>query len=171
MVVATVIIVLVGAAAAAVWAAVSGVRRAMDTRLGEAGAELRRVADAAGWRERGTEDLRREVSAFRESLERLRVREEERRRREEDAWGVLNRVSSVLAGSQKTGRVGENVLQEALGGLPPSMLVRDFRVNGRVVEFGVVLPDGRRLPWTRNGRPNGSSWRSPKPVIRSSESG
>jgi hypothetical protein len=25
------------------------------------------------------------------------------------------------------------------------MLVRDFRVNGRVVEFGLVLPDGRRL--------------------------
>src|SRR5207249_5636540 len=28
----------------------------------------------------------------------------------------------------------------------------DFRVNGRVVEFGLVLPDGRRLPvdskWT-----------------------
>jgi hypothetical protein len=32
------------------------------------------------------------------------------------------------------------------------MIVTDFRVNGRVVEFGLVLPDGRRLPvdskWT-----------------------
>jgi RmuC family len=26
------------------------------------------------------------------------------------------------------------------------MLTSDFRVNGRVVEFGLVLPDGRRLP-------------------------
>jgi hypothetical protein len=26
------------------------------------------------------------------------------------------------------------------------MVVTDFRVNGRVVEFGLVLPDGRRLP-------------------------
>ena len=143
---AIVVLVLVAVAAAAVWAAVIGVRRAMEARLGEAGAELRRVADAAGWRERGTEDLRREVTAFRESLDRLRVREEERRRREEDAWAVLNRVSSVLSGSQRTGRAGENILQDALGGLPPSMLVRDFRVNGRVVEFGVLLPDGRRLP-------------------------
>jgi hypothetical protein len=32
------------------------------------------------------------------------------------------------------------------------MLTSDFRVNGKVVEFGLVLPDGRRLPidskWT-----------------------
>ncbi len=32
------------------------------------------------------------------------------------------------------------------------MLVTDFRVNGKVVEFGLLLPDGRRLPidskWT-----------------------
>jgi hypothetical protein len=26
------------------------------------------------------------------------------------------------------------------------MLVTDFRVNGKVVEFGLLLPDGRRLP-------------------------
>ena len=33
-----------------------------------------------------------------------------------------------------------------------SMLASDFRVNGKVVEFGLRLPDGRRLPidskWT-----------------------
>jgi hypothetical protein len=141
-----VILLVAVAGGLAAWAAVAGVKRAVETRLGEAGAELRRVADAAGWRERGTEDLRREVTAFRESLERMRVREEERRRREDEAWTVLHRVSSVLAGSQRTGRAGENVLHDALAGLPPSMLVRDFRVNGRVVEFGVILPDGRRLP-------------------------
>ena len=28
----------------------------------------------------------------------------------------------------------------------PGMLVTDLRVNGRVVEFGLLLPDGRRLP-------------------------
>src|SRR5439155_18298293 len=102
--------------------------------------------DAAAWRDHGADDLRREESSFRESLERMRTREEERHHREEQAWAVLQRVSAVLAGSQQAGRAGENVLREALAQLPPSMLVRDFRVNGRVVEFGLVLPDGRRLP-------------------------
>jgi hypothetical protein len=54
-------------------------------------------------------------------------------------------VTAVLAGSQRTGRVGENVLREAFANLPPSMVVTDLRVNGKVVEFGLVLPDGRRL--------------------------
>ncbi len=139
-------VLAVGAAGAGVWAAVGAMRRAVDTRLGEAGAELRRVADSAAWRERGTEDIRREVASFRDSLERMGTREEARLHREEEAWAVLHRVSSVLAGSQRAGRVGENVLRESLVHLPPTMLVRDFRVNGRVVEFGLVLPDGRRLP-------------------------
>jgi hypothetical protein len=96
--------------------------------------------------------MRREIQAFRESLELMHAREHERRVREDDAWASLQRVTSVLAGSQRTGRVGENVLREALANLPPSMVVTDFRVNGRIVEFGLVLPDGRRLPidskWT-----------------------
>src|SRR6266536_679282 len=132
-------VLAVGAAGAGVWAAVGAMRRAVDTRLGEAGAELRRVADSAAWRERGTEDIRREVASFRDSLERMGTREEE-------AGAVLHGVSSVLAGSQRAGRVGENLLRESLVHLPPTMLVRDFRVNGRVVEFGLVLPAGRRLP-------------------------
>ncbi len=144
-IVAAVILVLVGSAAVA-WAALTALRRAVDARLAEAGAELRRVADGATWRDRGTDELRQEVSAFRHSLEGMRVREEERRQREDQAWAVLHRVSAVLAGAHRTGRAGENVLRDAFAHLPPSMLVRDFRVNGRVVEFGLVLPDGSRLP-------------------------
>src|SRR5205823_10994984 len=93
-----------------------------------------------------------ELASFRGTIEQLAAREHERRAREEQGWAVLQRVASVLTGSQRTGRTGENVLREALASLPPSMMVTDFRVNGRVVEFGLVLPDGRRLPidskWT-----------------------
>jgi DNA anti-recombination protein RmuC len=59
---------------------------------------------------------------------------------------VVRRLSTVLAGGTSKGRAGENVLREHLAELPPGMLVTDFRVNGRVVEFGLLLPDGRRLP-------------------------
>lgn len=139
-------LVIAAAGAASVWGLVAGLRRSMEGKLSSAQAELRRLADAEVFRDRGAEDIRREVASFRAVMDGLRVREEERRDREEHAWSVLHRVASVLAGSQRTGRAGENVLMESLTHLPPSLLVRDFRVNGRVVEFGLVLPDGRRLP-------------------------
>jgi len=115
-------------------------------------AEIRRLSDADARRDLGGERLRDEVASFRQALSTLQVREQERRAREEVGWETLQRVSSVLAGGQRSGRAGENVLRESLGALPPTMMVTDFRVNGKVVEFGLVLPDGRRLPvdskWT-----------------------
>ncbi len=125
---------------------VRSIRHVLELRLRTTDAELRRLGDAALWRERGTDSIRQEVVAFRGALERMQVREEERRAREEESWTVLHRVAAVLSGSQRVGRAGENVLREALSHLPPSMVETDFRVNGRVVEFGLVLPDGRRLP-------------------------
>jgi hypothetical protein len=132
--------------------AVGGWRRSLEGQLRAADAELRRIADAAVYRDGGAVDVRREMAAFREAIVQMQVRQEERRVREDQTWETLHRVASVLAGGQRTGRAGENVLRDALRHLPPSMVVTDFRVNGRVVEFGLVLPDGRRLPidskWT-----------------------
>ena len=129
-----------------IWVGVMRIRRLLDARLGATDAELRRLGEAGVWGERGTALMRQEIAAFRGSLDQMRAREEERRAREDEGWATLHRVASVLAGGQRTGRAGENVLREALSHLPPSMVVTDFRVNGRVVEFGLVLPDGRRLP-------------------------
>ncbi len=124
----------------------------VDGRLQATDGELRRLADAGAWREQGQDELRREVTAFRGALDQLRVREEERHVREEQGWATLHRVAAVLSGGQRTGQVGENVLRETLAQLPPSMIDTEFRVNGQVVEFALVLPDGRRLPidskWT-----------------------
>lgn len=144
MLIATIVAVVVFGAIAT-WLIAAGLQRRMEGRFQATDAELRRLADGVVYRERGADEIRREVSSFRQTLDGMRVRDEERREREEQAWAVLNRVSSVLAGGHRTGRAGENVLLEAFGHLPPQMLVRDFRVNGRVVEFGLVLPDGRRL--------------------------
>jgi hypothetical protein len=126
--------------------ALGALRRTVESRLGATDAELRRLGDATLWGERGTDQVRHELSAFRAALQDLRAREEERRTREDEGWATLQRVASVLAGSQRAGRAGENVLREAFAHLPPSMVLTDFRVNGKVVEFGLVLPDGRRLP-------------------------
>jgi len=124
----------------------------LEARLEVQTAELRRLADGAFVQGGGAEQLRRDVVAARGALEQLAVRDEERRDRERESWEVVRRLSNVLAGGAAKGRAGENVLREHLAQLPPGMLVTDLRVNGKVVEFGLELPDGRRLPvdskWT-----------------------
>lgn len=86
------------------------------------------------------------MSGARRALEELAVREQERRARQAEESEVIRRLSTVLAGGASKGRAGENVLREHLAQLPPGMLLTDVRVNGKVVEFGLVLPNGRTLP-------------------------
>src|SRR3954469_18744175 len=118
----------------------------IESRLEVQSAELRRLADAAGTRDGVAEQLRAEFAAARRSLDDLSTRERERRHREEEAWGVIRRLATVFAGGSAKGRAGENVLREHLSELPAGMFVSDLRVNGKVVEFGLLLPDGRALP-------------------------
>ncbi|HEY3211400.1 MAG TPA: DNA recombination protein RmuC [Actinomycetota bacterium] len=138
--------VLAGAVLFGLWVGAAALRRSLDARLATTDAELRRLGDATAWRERSADQMRHEITTFRSAIDQMRAREEERRAREEQGWATLHRVAAVLAGGQRAGRAGENVLRESLAHLPPSMIVTDFRVNGRVVEFGLVLPDGKRLP-------------------------
>lgn len=118
----------------------------LEARLEVQSVELRRLADAASVREGSVEQLQTELAGARRALDALAIREEERRERETESWEIVRRLSTVLAGSASKGKAGENVLREHLAQLPPGMLVTDLRVNGRVVEFGLLLPDGRRLP-------------------------
>jgi len=120
--------------------------RLLEARMEAHAAEMRRLADASGVREGMTEAVRAEVAGARRALEELALRESERRERDSESWDVVRRLSSVLAGGASKGRAGENVLRQQLAELPPGMLVTDLRVNGKVVEFGLLLPDGRHLP-------------------------
>jgi RmuC family len=118
----------------------------LTARLEVQSAELRRIADVTGQRDRVTEHLRDGLDATRQILELIQARDEERRGSETENREVVRRLATVLAGGNTKGRAGEHVLREHLGQLPPSMLATDFRVNGKVVEFGLRLPNGRRLP-------------------------
>jgi hypothetical protein len=130
--------------------AVTGAR--IQGQLEAQAAELRRIADAAAGRDVASEQLRTGLEGARRVLEQLQVREQERRGSEDEQREVVRRLSTVLAGGAAKGRAGEHVLRDHLAQLPPGMLVTDYRVGGKVVEFGLLLPDGRRLPidskWT-----------------------
>jgi DNA recombination protein RmuC len=141
------------AAGVAAAIAILGVRRGarprdprLEARLEIQAAELRRLADATATRDAAGERIQAELAAARRALEDLALRERERRQRERESADVVRRLSAVLSGGSRSGRAGENVLREQLAQLPPSMLVSDLRVNGKVVEFALLLPDGRRLP-------------------------
>jgi DNA recombination protein RmuC len=124
----------------------------VEARLEAQSAELRRIADAAVNRDLVGEQLRAGMDGARRTLEELKLREQERRHADDEGREVVKRLSTVLAGGASKGRAGENVLREHLAQLPPGMLVTDLRVGGKVVEFGLQLSDGRRLPidskWT-----------------------
>jgi RmuC family protein len=115
-------------------------------------AELRRIADHAAREDLAGEQLRVSLDGARRALDDLRTGEQERRSHDADQREVVKRLATVLAGGASKGRAGEHILRSQLGELPPGMLATDLRVNGKVVEFALVLPDGRRLPidakWT-----------------------
>lgn len=119
---------------------------ALQARLEAQAAELRRLADAGAARSGEVEALRGQLAEARTALERLATQAEERVERERENRQVVQRIATVLAGGASKGRAGENVLREHLRQLPPGMLVTDLRVNDRVVEFALRLPDGRWLP-------------------------
>jgi DNA anti-recombination protein RmuC len=59
---------------------------------------------------------------------------------------TIRRIASKLIGSRDVGEAGENLLAEAFSVLSPGWIERDFKVNGKVVEFALVLPNQKRLP-------------------------
>jgi hypothetical protein len=149
----TVEIVLAGLLVAAVIALIWLLRRQDDA--GEVGlvrVELARLTDAVTRRGADDREVRGDLGRVRELVEGLRAGADARARAEAPVWAAVRRLEAVLAGAGARGRAGENLLDEVLSHLPPGMLVRDFAVGGRRVEFALALPDGRRLPvdskWT-----------------------
>jgi hypothetical protein len=148
-------IVLLCVLAAAGVALIAALRRSA-VRPQEAGAAIRaevaRLADGLARQGHDDRELRGDVTRLREAVEVLRATAEARTRAEEPVWAAVRRLEAVLAGGGSRGKAGENLLDDALSMLPPGMLVRDFAVGGRRVEFALVLPDGRRMPvdskWT-----------------------
>ena len=122
------------------------------------GVETKVLESSAGVRDAIGKDL----SEARIAMERLKLDAEERRRMEEDVQASARRIETVLLGSRTRGAAGENILQDAFRQFPAEMIDMNFRVNGKVVEYALILANGKRLPID-------SKWPSPELLDRLSD--
>ena len=122
------------------------------------GVETKVLESSAGVRDAIGKDL----SDTRIAMERLKADAEERRRMEEDVQASARRIETVLLGSRTRGAAGENILQDAFRQFPAEMIDMNFRVNGKVVEYALILANGKRLPID-------SKWPSPELLDRLSD--
>lgn len=106
------------------------------------GVETRVVESTAGVREA----LGRDVQEARIMLERLKADAEAGRKLEEEVQASAHRIETVLVGARTRGLAGEHILDDAFRLFPPAMIETNFRVNGKAVEYALVLANGKRLP-------------------------
>jgi DNA recombination protein RmuC len=90
--------------------------------------------------------LKEGIEKTRDLIEELRKNEEVRREREREFLERIKRIDEIIAGTSTKGISGEEILRETFKKLPPEMIETNFQVRGKVVEFALILPNGKRLP-------------------------
>jgi DNA recombination protein RmuC len=90
--------------------------------------------------------LKEGIEKTRDLIEELRKSEEVRKEREKEFLERIKRVDEIIAGTSAKGISGEEILRETFKKLPPEMIETNFQVRGKVVEFALNLPNGKRLP-------------------------
>ncbi|MBN2585338.1 DNA recombination protein RmuC [Patescibacteria group bacterium] len=94
--------------------------------------------------------LRSELRSLSDTIAQLKTRQEERQRSENEynaaVQGSIKNIESLFRGSKSKGIAGENLLREIFKNFPPEWIVFDYRIEGKPVEFGLKLADGRIMP-------------------------
>ena len=97
-----------------------------------------------------SQNLDKDLRSLAELLQQFKIRQEERNRREEEYTSSIKdsikSIEHLFKGSKSKGMAGENILREIFKVFPPELIVFDYKVEGRPVEFGLKLPDGRIVP-------------------------
>jgi DNA recombination protein RmuC len=90
--------------------------------------------------------LRTEITQTRELITQIQAADQIREKHEREAWDVLKRLETVLAGTKSRGIAGENILGTILAQLPAELRETNLTINNKPVEFALRLPHGRLLP-------------------------
>lgn len=95
-------------------------------------------------------EFKTEMRSITEVIAEFKARQEERDKKEEGYNSAIQssvkNIESLFKGSKSKGAAGENILREIFKLFPPELIVFDYRIAGRPVEFGLKLPDGRIVP-------------------------
>lgn len=97
-------------------------------------------------RVQGLQPMAHHLGVVRAGLAELRAHTRARQDVEQETRQAIRRLEAVLAGSQAKGVAGEHLLEAVLSQLPASWQARNVRLGNKVVEFGLMLPNGLILP-------------------------
>lgn len=113
---------------------------------------LTQISEKMGQQIQMQEFLKNGITKTQEELNRLKQAEELRKQRETENIERIKRLDAIIAGSYAKGVSGENILREIFKQFPKEMIATNFMVGGKVVEFGLVLPNKKIIPidskWT-----------------------
>jgi DNA recombination protein RmuC len=90
--------------------------------------------------------LKEGLEKTRDLIEELKKDEQIRSEREKEFLERIKRIDEIIGGTSAKGISGEEILRETFKKLPAEMIETNFQVNGKVVEFALILPNGKRLP-------------------------
>jgi len=90
--------------------------------------------------------LKEKLEKTKDLIEELRRHEEIRKEKENEFLERIKRIDEIISGTTTKGISGEEILRETFKKLPPEMIETNFQVRGKVVEFALVLPNGKKLP-------------------------
>ncbi len=93
-----------------------------------------------------TAAMRSELTRARSDLTELHTQARQGQQTERQVAESIHRLEAIIAGTHSKGAAGENILELVFSQLPPEWQVRDFRVGGKPVEFGLRLPNHLVLP-------------------------
>lgn len=90
--------------------------------------------------------VRDDLIRAKENLTELQASARARHDIEQLTANSVRRLEAVIAGTQAKGAAGENILEAVFAKLPAEWQVRNFKVAGKAVEFGLRLPNNLILP-------------------------
>lgn len=91
------------------------------------------------------DDLAGSVQRLQDAFTRVETEFRARKELDERNRAAIQKIEAVVAGAQSRGAAGEEIIADAFAQFPPDMGDTQFKVNGRPVEFALVLPNKRRL--------------------------
>ncbi len=92
------------------------------------------------------ENVERVGQHIKEVIRNIESRLEERKRLDELNQEMIRRIDHIISGTKTKGLAGENIVSETLKHFPSDMVVRNYKLKNKEVEFGLVLSDGKVVP-------------------------